>query len=58
MAMATNSELLSRRNQAMARGVASMHPRFALRGIKLVEQEWRQTEVSHVACAHHPGNNP
>jgi len=56
--MATNSELLSRRNQAVARGVASMHPRFALRGIKLVEQEWRQTEVSHVACAHHPGNNP
>ena len=28
------------------------------RGIKLVEQEWRQTEVSHVACAHHPVNNP
>ncbi|HET6415002.1 MAG TPA: aminotransferase class III-fold pyridoxal phosphate-dependent enzyme, partial [Polyangiales bacterium] len=31
MAMATNSELLSRRNQAVARGVASMHPRFAER---------------------------
>lgn len=29
--MTTNSDLLSRRNQAVARGVASMHPRFAER---------------------------
>ncbi len=29
--MATNSDLLARRNQAVARGVASMHPRFAER---------------------------
>ncbi|MGB5265179.1 MAG: hypothetical protein WBN30_01230 [Polyangiales bacterium] len=29
--MATNSELLSRRNQAVARGVASIHQRFAQR---------------------------
>ena len=29
--MATNSDLLSRRNEAVARGVASMHPRFAER---------------------------
>ena len=29
--MTTNADLLSRRNQAVARGVASMHPLFAAR---------------------------
>jgi len=27
-------------------------------GVRLVGREWRQTEGSHVACAHHPVNNP